>query len=247
MKVRSLGWRLAASALLATPITILLVQLTVAWPVGQFDRDAVFGELIGGTAGGQTFIADKTWLYRIDVFLATFARSNQGPVIFHLKTSPAAMQDLVMITFDAAQVQDNAFRTFVFKPLANTPGEPLYFYLEAPEAQPNNAITIWGTRRDSYSGGEMVLVNLPNINAVSDLAFRLYYYPTNMPQAFREMLDRLAGGKPSIFGLWELYGALWGAYMLLLLWLGWTLGELRDDKTLPGSAESQSASPDKHV
>ncbi|MGH2523957.1 MAG: hypothetical protein ACRDH2_15735 [Anaerolineales bacterium] len=217
---------LLLAALLPVAVTAALVvvasqQLTHK-PGGQLANDALFGELLNGTRAGQTFVAEHSGLYRVEVFMATYARRVQGPLVFHLRSLTTAGEDLVTVRFDAAQVRDNTFYVFEFPPLPNTAGDPFYFYLEAPGAGPGNALTVWGTRRDAYPAGRAVLRNLPNEEGVQDLTFRLSYRP-GAREALREMFDRLAANKPALFGRWWVYLALVILYLEVLFWLGWAL------------------------
>ncbi|MFQ5855610.1 MAG: DUF6541 family protein [Anaerolineae bacterium] len=129
------------------------------------------GEIWGEQTVGQTFVAQKNGLNRVDVFLATYARDNTGPVTFHLRESPAAGQDLVTIQFDARDVQDNAYQTFTFPPQRNSQNRSYFFFLEAPAAKPGNAITVWASPTDTYSQGQAYLASQPH---PGDLAFRTY-------------------------------------------------------------------------
>jgi hypothetical protein len=245
------GWRFARRALGGLLLTVVVtgrlvnasLQLAAEPPTGQFSSDTVFGELLRGGAAGQTFVVERTGLHQVDVLLATFARDNHGPLIFHLKTSPSSPRDLATIRLDAAQVKDNAFFAFRFKPVSAQSGERLYFYLEAPEAEPNNAITIWGTRQDSYPAGEFILNNLPEVNPVSDLAFRLHYYQRpDAPRALGEMLKRFAADKPGLWGRPETYAGLLLMYLGLLFGLGWSLGAV-GDRSEPAGLNSGEAAP----
>jgi len=137
------------------------------------------GEIWGPHTVGQTFTATTSGLYRIDVFLATYARRNTGEVVFHLRRRPDDQADLVTIPFDAANVADNAYRSFTFPPLQDSAGQRYYFFFEAPHAQPGNAITVWYNPTDAYGGGTALLDGVPQ---PGDLHFRTYsrYAPDAM-------------------------------------------------------------------
>jgi hypothetical protein len=222
---RVLAVRVVLSLFLPLAMLIMVVRISqelVRGPHGQFGSDMVVGELIGGTVVGQTFVAEAEGLYRVDVLLATYARRNSGPIIFHLRPSPAATTDLVTLQIDAAQVHDNTFHPFEFEPLSNVKGESFYFYLEAPEARPGNAISVWASSQDNYALGQAVAL-WPLSDRAQDLAFS-GYYRTSTWRAFRATLDRLTVDKPGLFGARGWYVALGGIYLALLFWLGWSLG-----------------------
>jgi hypothetical protein len=153
-------------------LTILLLAGCATRPdLTQPRHSQPAGEIWGEQTVGQTFIAEKDGLNRIDVFLATYARDNAGPVIFHLRESPTATQDLATTQFDAAHVQDNAYRQFTFPPLGDSENHAYYFFFEAREARPGNAITVWANPTDTYSQGQAYLAGQPQ---PGDLAFRTY-------------------------------------------------------------------------
>ncbi|MBS1252792.1 MAG: hypothetical protein MAG451_01834 [Anaerolineales bacterium] len=129
------------------------------------------GEIWGAQTVGQTFVARESSLNRIDVFLATYARTNSGPVAFHLRESPDAGHDLATVTFNAADIEDNAYRTFTFPPLSNSQAQSYYFFFEATDAKPGNAITVWASPIDSYSDGQAYIAGQPQ---AGDLHFRTY-------------------------------------------------------------------------
>lgn len=152
-------------------LLLLLTGCASRLDVYQVQHREVAGEIWGLHTAGQTFTARAPGLYRIDVFLATYARQNTGAVIFHLRRSPTDDQDLVTIPFDAAEVVDGAYRSFTFPPLLDSAGESYYFFLEAPHAQPGNAITVWYSPTDACDGGTAVLDGVPQ---PGDLHFRTY-------------------------------------------------------------------------
>jgi len=118
------------------------------------------------------------------------------------------------ITLDAADVEDNAFYRFEFPPIRGLADRSFYFFLEAPDAEPDNAITVWGGTEDFYPDGEAVLEGLED-RGVRDLTFRLGYDP---PLAVKVgiLLDNLAANKPSLWGDRWFYVVLVAAYLSLL-------------------------------
>lgn len=172
------------------------------------------GELIAPAIIGQTFTAEYQGLSLVQVRFATLARANTGPVIFHLRASPEATNDLFTTTIEATDLEDNAYYTFEFPPIRDSAGRSFYFCLEAPEAEHGNAITVWGATEDFYPAGEAVLRGLEE-RSVRDLAFRLGYDP---PLGTRGgiLLDNLVANKPSLWGDKWLYILLAAAYLALL-------------------------------
>ena len=175
------------------------------------------GELLSSVTAGQTFVAEYAGLSFIEVRLATYARSNTGPLVFHLRAHPDNQEDLATLTFDAANVVDNAYYTFEFPPIRDSAGRSFYFCLEAPEATPGNAITVWGSTEDVYPDGEAVLQGLAG-NGVRDLTFRLGYDPP-LWQRISILAERITANKPSVWGDIRLYIVLSVAYLALLFLL----------------------------
>ena len=187
--------------------------------VGQLGADQsqasqVVGELVASATIGQTFVAEYPGLSRVEVKLATYARRNSGPLIFHLRAAPNATEDVVTLTLDAAEIEDNAYHSFDFPPIRDSAGHTFYFYLETPEAEPDNAITAWGTTEDAYPDGKAVLRDVPG-HGVHDLTFRLEYNPTWW-QTIEIVLGLLADHKPSVWGNPWFYVLLGVSYLLLL-------------------------------
>ena len=128
------------------------------------------GEITSTHTVGQTFVATADNLTRLDVLMATYARRNRGPVVFYLRQSPTSAEDLVRIEIEAATIRDNKYRTFRFDPIPDSGGRRFYFFFEAPEAAPGNAVTVWQSAQDVYPDGAAVIDGLPG---EGDLAFRI--------------------------------------------------------------------------
>ncbi len=230
--------RPAARLLRAWPLAFgaALAGLVLAWtlwaglrpsqpPTEQLQYDLVAGELVPGATLGQTFVARYGRVRRVDVMLTSYARRLSGPLIFHLKRSPEAAEDLRTVTIDAAQVKDDVFHTFEFPPAPNGLGERLYFSLEAPAAVPGYAVTAWGSSADAYPGGQAVTTE-PLDPRLQDLTFRVVYAPT-APQALAILLERVTDQKPGVFGAPAWYVALGLTYLALLIGLGWLVASTR--------------------
>ncbi|MEA3346429.1 MAG: hypothetical protein U9Q78_09365 [Chloroflexota bacterium] len=130
------------------------------------------GEIRGSRTVGQTFVASHDELSRVDVQLATYARRNTQPVIFHLRSAPSASTDIATIAFEAEEVRDNAYRPFRFSPITDSEGRSFYFFLESPTSEPGDAITMWHSPDDVYEEGELYINGR---RQGGDLAFRTYY------------------------------------------------------------------------
>jgi hypothetical protein len=156
----------------------LLTMITAVQPEEASSGPALSQEMAGVPAGeiygpikiGQSFVSPANGLHRIDILLATYARKNDRDVIFHLRYTPEE-EDLVTVRFNASQVEDNSFYRFDFPPIANAAGHSFYFFLESPDSEPGNAITIWGVTESVYEEGRAYRNHRP---AGGELAFRVY-------------------------------------------------------------------------
>jgi len=148
--------------------------------VNQSHHDIPVGEIYGQKKIGQTFEVDHKDLSAIEVMLATFSRENKGPFVFHLREDLKSEDDLVVYNSRMIDVQDNTFFRFSFPKIENYKGEEIlfskgkkyYFFLEAPHAEPGNAITIWSSTEDLYKDGEKIINGAPS---QGDLVFKTEY------------------------------------------------------------------------
>ena len=140
----------------------------------QVKNDIPAGELLASRPIGQTFLAQSNALRSIGVLLATYDRDLEGPLLFHLQEWNDAGNsiDLVTIEMDLSEIQNNAWRLFTFAPIENSLGKTYYFFFEAPESQEGQAITVWSTKDDTYSGGALIVNHTPENG---DLSFMVYY------------------------------------------------------------------------
>ena len=227
--------------LVVAALTFVGVRMIEPPPTEQPTSDTIVGELLTDSRAGQTFVPEERGLYRIDVRTGNFLRRNTGTVIFHLRRSPAQGDDLLTLKIEAADVQESVFQSFEFTPLPDAPGEPLYFYLEAPEAQTGNAITLFGAVTDAYPGGQAILVNLPYSGGIQDLTFRLHYR-RDMRWTALELLNRLAANKPWPFGVRAWYPALGASFLVLLLGM---FRVFSDESLMEADPDQPDASTDR--
>ena len=119
----------------------------------QVQATGLWDELIDGETFGQTFISTGDDLYRIDLGMATFARANSAPVIFHLRNGPESNTDISTITLLASEIQNDRPTSFEFPPLPDSKGKSYYFFIESPQATPGDAITVYASGLDQYPDG----------------------------------------------------------------------------------------------
>jgi glycosyltransferase involved in cell wall biosynthesis len=101
------------------------------------------GELTGKRRIGQSFVARRDGLHRIDVLVGTYGRRNTRDLILHLKESPTAGYDLATVRINACLLPDNHYAHFIFDPQPESRDKSYYFYLESPNSVPGDAVTLW--------------------------------------------------------------------------------------------------------
>ncbi len=170
-------------------------------------------EIKGDFILGQTFLAPRNGLHRIDVILRTYERRNMHDVTFYLKQSPDSPEILYQETFNAVTVGNNRWRRFEFPPIPDSAGKTYFFYLASPDSVAGDAISVGGATGDFYDDGITHLAVGP---AQGDLAFRTYYNLS--PGEKLAMLgQRLVEDKSSIWGSINFYILLLALYILILL------------------------------
>ena len=105
------------------------------------------GELAGKRCIGQSFVAQRDDLHRIDVLVSTYSRRNTRDAVFHLKESVSASDDLATVHLNASLLADNSYARFVFEPQLGSRGKSFYFYVESPESVCGDAIALWAYRQ----------------------------------------------------------------------------------------------------
>jgi hypothetical protein len=214
------AWRVHLAGLSGVALVLLLGMLGIQKTADGVHTEprytsmsAVAGELLASGRLGQTFVAEYPGLSRVEVVLATLGRDNTGPVVFHLQDAPAASRDIITLTIDAGQAAD-AYHAFEFSPIGDSAGRAFYFFLEAPKAEPGNAIGVWGATEDVYPDGEAVMRGVED-HGVRELQFRLGYDAPLMGKV-GIFMDRLTANKPSLWGNVWLYVLLGATYVVLL-------------------------------
>lgn len=139
----------------------------------QFVPNNAAGEIYGGKKVGQTFTAQHDHLMAIEVLMGTYNRKNTGELIFRMKGQAGNMIDLHHSRVDMLNIKDNRYHRFKVPEIKNSKGRKYFFYLEAPNAQPGNTITIWcNDEEDKYREGAKI-INGEEMEG--DLVFKTIY------------------------------------------------------------------------
>jgi hypothetical protein len=137
----------------------------------QEESNQPVGELLPGHEVGQTFTVAGDGLYRVDLMLATYARTNAGRIQLELQRAPDDPEILAAQEVDAANLADNAYVPFEFAPIAPSAGRSFYVSVAGLDSSPGHAATAWSTREDSYRSGTLWR---DGQSAAGDLRFRAY-------------------------------------------------------------------------
>jgi hypothetical protein len=171
-------------------------------------------ELIASARVCQTFVAQYPALYKIRVFMATYARSNTGQLLFELRSTPDDPDVLVSQVVDLAQIDDNTYYTFEFLPLSNSEGRPLAFCLQVPDGQEKNSVGVWGAGEDVCENGNAIFDGM-RARGIKDLIFTIDYR-FSYPHTVAAMVRRVAHLKPAVWGKTQFYFGLGVVYLSLL-------------------------------
>jgi len=151
----------------------------------QDKSEAVLGKLLHPRVIGQSFLATRPNLCRVDVLFGTYNRINTCDLIFRLKEDPQAKEDLAVIRVDARFVRDGCWYTFRFPPLGDSQGKSYYFSLESSTTDPENALTLWYSPTPYLPYGLRYEDGKP---ATGCLRFKTYSF---MPEGFEKEYTRL--------------------------------------------------------
>jgi len=161
----------------------------------------------------QTFVAEYPALYKVKVFMATYARQNTGALIFEVRSAPDAAT-LATQTVDLMEIQDNAYHSFEFPAILDAEERSLAFCLRVPDGQTGNAVGAWGTVEDTYRGGQALFEGISG-SGIEDLAFALGYR-FSLPETIAAVARNLAASKPAVWGEAGTYLGLGMLYLTLL-------------------------------
>jgi SAM-dependent methyltransferase len=105
-------------------------------------KGRILGELLPGTVLEQSFSCARDGLNAIHVRVGTYSRANSGPLLFQLFEEDQEAP-LVRMEVDLSELRDNFFHSFRFAPIKKSAAGRFHFTLEAPNASPENAVTVW--------------------------------------------------------------------------------------------------------
>jgi hypothetical protein len=141
---------------------------------------------------GQTFIAKRDGLARIDIMLGTHGRRNTGSLRFRLWELGTPRQQRADLTIEASEVKNNLYHALRFPPISDSRDKTYYFLLAAPQASPDNCLSAWMNDQNIYREGTYWFRDR---EAEGDLIFRVY----SKRPVFTE-LGRIVRNYSGVFG-----------------------------------------------
>ena len=204
----------------------------MAIAISFFDHLACEGQLINNNVAptisqqiageriiGQSFVAPRNRLNRIDLLFQTYGRKNTHDVTLRLLAAPEnganPLQGLEVYqtTFNAATISDQSWGTFTFPPLPDSAGKTYFIALQSPQSIDGNAITVGGIERDVYTAGSAFLGPVP---VPADITFRTCY-ALSVNEKLSILGQQLVKNRPSLWGDLRFYLLLFILYALILL------------------------------
>jgi hypothetical protein len=215
-------------------ITLLVLASTglITIAISFFDRLACEGQLINNNVApttsqqiageriiGQSFVAPRNKLNRIDLLFQTYGRKNTHDVTLRLLAAPENGDSLLQglevyqTTFNAAVISDQSWGMFTFPPLPDSAGKTYFIALQSPQSTDGNAITVGGIERDVYTAGSAFLGPVP---VPADITFRTCY-ALSVNEKLSILGQQLVKNRPSLWGDLRFYLLLLILYALILL------------------------------
>lgn len=177
---------------------------------------------------GQSFLAPRDGLNRIDLRVQTYRRRNTHDVTLRLLEVPAGAAnpleglEVYRTTFNAGTVRDQAWVAFRLPPIPDSGGKTYLIALESPESDDGNAITVGGIEHNVYLPGTAFLGPVP---VVADIAFRTCYQMTAF-EKLQVLTEQLTRHRPALWGNISVYVIGLAAYLALVFAFFWQLSRL---------------------
>lgn len=161
---------LASSICLIIVLIIALYKNTDIQGTQTQNEGNTIGPVTVNTPVEQTFVSEQNGLTKIDLFLATYARTNTSNIYFTISDQHG--ESVFSKTVNASAIRDNSFFSLDFDTINNSKGK-IYTIKITSDAQANdNAITAWASNSDLYTSGNLYL----NGSAANfDITFRIFY------------------------------------------------------------------------
>jgi hypothetical protein len=110
----------------------------------------------------------------IELIFGTFARSNSSILEVTLARADERRSPLVQLRLLTEELVDNQSRHLGLPSIDDSAGKELILTLTSPDGVPGNAVTVYSSPTDVYTGGTLFTDGAPQ---TGDLLFTLDYHP----------------------------------------------------------------------
>ena len=191
------GWKKVVVALFVfMQVYLIFIKKHDALDIDTWPNTIPSPSIQGPYDVGQTFVAERDGIARIDVMVGTYDRTNTKDLIFELRELTAdgeQASDLSeSVRVSPVGLMNNLFNPIRFEAVKNSRGKHYRFTLRSPESTPENSICLWMNIKDIYRWGHRIYNGAP---AKGDLVFRVYSRRTVGSE-----LGRIVKNYPGIFG-----------------------------------------------
>jgi MoaA/NifB/PqqE/SkfB family radical SAM enzyme len=107
---------------------------------------------------GQAFVSPYPDLWRVEVLLGTHDRLNRSTLFFLLREGGPAGRIVAMTKIPGRRIENNAWHSLEFEPIAGSAGKTYCLSACAPDAGEGNAF-VWWMDRDAPAGEGRALFN----------------------------------------------------------------------------------------
>jgi len=193
----SLDWKMIVVALfIFMQVYLIFIKKHDALDIDTWPNTIPTPDIQGLYDVGQTFIAERDGIARIDVMVGTYGRANTKGLIFELRELRGEAEKVSILArvvkVSPVGLMNNLFNPIRFEPVDDSRGKRYRFTLSSPESTPEDSICLWMNTKDIYRWGHMVY---NQAQAKGDLVFRVYSRRTVGSE-----LGRIVKNYPGIFG-----------------------------------------------
>jgi hypothetical protein len=177
LTMRSMRWNFAAvkfsiiGLFILFQVFLIFIKKHEALDIDSYPNTRPTANIYGYHKIGQTFVAERDNLCRIDLKLGTHGRENNKTVLFQLWQQTPKRTLVDQKEFNASAVKNNLYHPIRFPPVGGSREREFYFFLYSPESTPDDSICAWMNGKNIYDGGHMILNGRPRLG---DLVFRVY-------------------------------------------------------------------------
>lgn len=185
--------------------------------------------LFGDRLIGQTFVAPRDGLNRIDIMFLTYGNNPTPAVEWRLLNIPDELTGLsegIEVSngrIEAGMIQNYAWVSIDLAPISDSAQKNYLITLSAPEADFDEAITVGGIERNVYTPGTAFFGPTP---VPADIAFRTCY-EMSVGERLKVLTEQITYERPGLLGNIGFYGVILVVYVGLLGIFFWRLINLK--------------------